>query len=77
MKLYNIEFTRLEVILIFLLLITLTGFFLNTAASQHTINEYINAHTECLQSLSYAERGFFPSWNDIENITIPKGVNNE
>ena len=70
MKLYNKEFSRLEVILIFLLLITLTGFFLNTAASQKTVNEYVSAYTECMNSLTYAEKGFFPTWNDLDNITI-------
>jgi hypothetical protein len=77
MKLYNKEFTRLEIILTFLLLIVIIGFFLNTAASQLTINEYINANTECLQSLSYAERGYMPTWNDLKNVTIPGVQYNE
>lgn len=70
-KLLGIEHTRRETIYLFLLIITIIGFFLITATAEKERVAYHNVLIECLNSLEYAEKGYLPTFNNqLENVTL-------
>lgn len=64
-KLLGIEHTKREMIYLFLLLITVGGMFLITAVAEKERVAYHNVLVECLNSLSYAEDGYLPTFNNL------------